>query len=67
MKALGHKASGVRVATAIGPAWQARCTCGFAGRTYWLKGAMDAAREEAARHIDEILWPRADTFVHDHS
>jgi len=38
------------VDTALGPAWQASCSCGWKGRKYWTKGAREVARAERWSH-----------------
>ena len=47
---LGHRARANRVHTAIGPAWQASCSCGWEGHRYYTKGASETARAERWSH-----------------
>lgn len=50
----GHVTRAVRVATSIGPAWQAQCTCGWMGRKYWTGGARRTALSERWSHEIDV-------------
>ena len=47
---MSYKVRARRVETALGPAWQASCTCGWEGRKVWVKGAAATAKSDRWAH-----------------